>query len=130
MKRLILVLFLICSANSYAASLQPSDAQLIKAAGVPVFPKATFAIGSKAAGFRFVTSTPPEEVRSWYRQKLPEWSLLDKYGSWILYNGKPGMDMRGVMSNNQIGVKSNDKLPEWYGLDKNVTTEILIMIVR
>ena len=57
-KRLILILFLICSANSYAANLQSSDAQLIKAA---------FVFGNKDLGFRFVTSTPREDVHRCYR---------------------------------------------------------------
>ncbi|GBE00023.1 hypothetical protein BMS3Abin07_02069 [bacterium BMS3Abin07] len=130
MKKLIFILFLICSTYSYAANLQPSDTQLIKAAGVPLFSTAMFVFGSKDLGFRFVTSTPPDDVRRWYRRQLPKWSLLDNFGSWILYNGNPGLGMGAVMSKNQINVQNNNKLPGWYALDKNMTTEIVIMIVK
>jgi hypothetical protein len=130
MKRLVFILFFIFSTISSAENLQSSDAKLIEAAGLSIYSGATFVIGNNETGFRFVTSAPVEDVRQWYRQKLPEWSLLDKYGSWILYNGNPDINIGEVMSKNQISARFNDKLPEWYGLDKNMTTEIMIMIVK
>jgi hypothetical protein len=130
MKRIFLILFLVFSVNSFAASLQPADSKLIKAAGVPLFSKATFVYGNKDVGFRFASSTPPEEVQKWYRQQLPKWALLKEYGGWILYNGAPGVGMGEVMSKNQVSVKHNDNLPQWHSLDKKMTTEIVIMIVN
>jgi hypothetical protein len=38
--------------------------------------------------------------------------------------------MGEVMSKNQVSVKHNDNLPQWHSLDKNMTTEIVIMIVK
>jgi hypothetical protein len=38
--------------------------------------------------------------------------------------------MAGVISDNQVMVKRNDNLPEWHSLDKNMTTKIVIMIVK
>ena len=130
MKKMFIVLFVVFSANSYAASLQPSDLKLIKAAGIPLYSKATFVYGNKSVGFRFASSTPPEEVRKWYRQELPKWALFNDYGSWILYDGAPRIGMVEVMSKNQVSVKHNDNLPQWHSLDKNMTTEIVIMIVK
>jgi hypothetical protein len=116
--------------NLYAASLEQSDTQLIEAAGVPLFSTATFVTGNKDIGFRFATSTPTADVRQWYREQLPDWSLYAEYGGWILYEGNPGLGMGEVMSKNQINVQHNDKLPEWHALDSKVTTEIVIMIVE
>jgi hypothetical protein len=130
MKRIFLILFLVFSVNSFAASLQPADSKLIKAAGVPLFSKASFVYGNKDVGFRFASSTPPEEVQKWYRQQLPKWALLKEYGGWILYNGAPGVGMGEVMSKNQVSVKHNDNLPQWHSLDKKMTTEIVIMIIN
>ncbi len=130
MKKMFILLFLVFSVNTYAASLQPSDSKLIDAAGVPLFSKATFVYGNKDLGFRFASSTPPEEVQKWYSQQLHKWALLNKYGSWILYDGAPGIGMGEVMSKNQVSVKHNDNLPQWHSLDKNMTTEIVIMILK
>jgi hypothetical protein len=84
MKKMFIILFLVFSVNTYAASLQSSDFKLIEAAGVPLFSKATFVYGNKDVGFRFASSTPPEEVQKWYRQQLPKWALFNEYGGWIL----------------------------------------------
>jgi len=130
MKKMFITLIVVFSVNSYAASLQPSDSKLIEAAGVPLFSKATFVYGNKDVGFRFASSTPPGKVQKWYRQQLPKWSLYSEYGGWILYDGAPGMGMGKVMSKNQVSVKHNDQLPQWHSLDKNMTTEIVIMIVK
>ncbi|HEY5683676.1 MAG TPA: hypothetical protein VIR61_08385 [Sulfuricaulis sp.] len=130
MKKIFLILFLVFSVNSFAASLQSADSKLIKAAGIPLFSKATFVYGNKDVGFRFASSASPEEVQKWYRQQLPKWALLKEYGGWILYNGAPGVDMGEVMSKNQVSVKHNDNLPQWHSLDKKMTTEIVIMIVN
>ena len=66
----------------------------------------------------------------WYKQQLPDWSLYKEYGGWILYNGAPGKGMAEVMSENQVMVQKNDKLSEWFSLEKDMTTEIVIMIVK
>lgn len=130
MKKMFVLLFAIISVNSYAASLETSDSKLIADEGVPLYSNATFVYGNKDVGFRFASATPPEEVQKWYLQQLTKWSLFKEYGGWILYDGEPGLNMAGIMSKNQISVKRNDDLPQWYSLDKNMTTEIVIMIVK
>lgn len=130
MKKLFIILSLVLSMSVYAVNLQPSDSKLIDAAGVPLFPGATFVQGNKDVGFRFASSKPPEEVQKWYRQQLPKWELFNEYGGWILHNGAPGINMGEVMSKNQVSVQHNNNLPQWHSLDKNMTTEIVIMIVK
>ncbi len=130
MNKLIAVFFIILSVNSYAQSLQPLDSKVIEAAGIPLYSKATFVYGNKDIGFRFATSLLPEEVQEWYRQKMPKWALYNKYGVWILYDGAPDKGMAEVMSVNYISIVHNENLPEWHSLDKSMTTEIVIMIVK
>ena len=130
MNKLFAVFFIILSVNSYAQSLQPLDSKLIEAAGIPIYLKATFVYGNKDSGFRFATSLLPEEVQEWYRQKMPKWALYNKYGAWILYDGAPDKGMAEVMSVNYISIVHNENLPEWHSLDKSMTTEIDIFIVK
>ena len=113
-----------------AADLPSADAALIEAAGIPLYPGAAFATGSKDLGFRFATSESPEAVRKWYQEKLASWSLFDRFGSWVLHEGEPVEGMGDLMSRNQVQVQKNDKLPEWHDLDKSMTTEIVIMVVK
>lgn len=79
-----------------------------------------------------VSPTPqlPDAVRTWYREKLAGWSLFDQYDSWILYDGEPGAGMGDLMALNQVQVQTNENLPEWHGVDKSLTTEIVIMVVK
>jgi hypothetical protein len=80
---------LVISTGVYAADLPAADSKLIKAAGVPIFSGATFINGNQDVGFRFATRKSPEDVRTWYTEQLPAWSLYKEYGGWILYDGKP-----------------------------------------
>ena len=127
------LLFFLCvcwTITVHAADLNQSDASLIASAGIPVYSMAIFAYGNSDVGFRFASSISPEEVRQWYREKLPEWSVLDQYGSWILYDGNPGAGLGEVMSKPQILIKENEYLPGWHSLEKNMTTEITIMVPK
>jgi hypothetical protein len=130
MKNLFIILCLVFSINVYAESLQSSDSKLIDAAGIPIYPGAVFVQGNKDLGYRFASNTPPEKVQDWYRQKLPKWALFNEYGGWILHDGEAGINMGEVLSRNQISVQQNDNLPQWHAIDKTMTTEIVIMIVR
>jgi hypothetical protein len=83
-------------------------------------------------GYRFASSEPVDKVRTWYRKQLSSWPVYeDRYGSWIIYKGKPGADMADLlMQKTQVSVQKNDKLPEWHSLDRNMTTEIVIMVIE
>lgn len=115
-----------------ASSLPDQDEDLIERAGIPFYPKARFVYGNASVGYRYATSEPVETVQSWYQKKLPSWPVYsDKFGSWILYKGKPGASMADlVMKKTQISVQQNEKLPEWHSLDSDMTTEIVIFIVQ
>ena len=130
MNKLFIVFLLIFSVNSYTEELKPLDAKLIKDAGITLHSEAIFVYGNQDVGFRFATNVSPEDVQEWYSKELPKWALYNKYGIWILYNGEPDKGMADVMSVNRISVTHNPNLPEWHSLDKNMTTEIVIMIVK
>ena len=119
---------LFISTSAYAADLPAADSKLIKAAGVPIYPGATFINGNQDVGFRFATRKSPEDVRSWYAEQLPAWSLYKEFGGWILYDGKLGLGMGELMSKNQVSAQTNEQLHEWFGVDKAMSTEIVIML--
>jgi len=115
-----------------ATSLQDQDEQLIKSAGIPVYSKARFVYGNNSVGYRFASSEPVDNVRAWYRKQLSSWPVYeDKYGSWIIYKGKPGASMGDlIMQKTQVSIQKNDKLPEWHVLNEDMTTEIVILVVQ
>ena len=127
-KLFVLVLCLLTGIYANAAELGNSDRKIIESAGVDIYPGAQFINGSKAIGFRFASSESAAVVRKWYRKQLPSWSLYEKFGGWILYNDKPGLGMAAVMSARQVSIKTNINLPGWFGLDKGLTTEIVVMV--
>lgn len=110
--------------------LPAQDVKVIETAGVPIFPEATFATGSRDVGYRFATSKIPAEVRQWYREELSTWSLYEEYGGWILYTGQQGLGMSELMSKVQIMIQKNENLPQWHSLKKDMTTEIVILIPK
>ena len=115
-----------------ATSLPDQYEGQIKKAGIPSYSKARFVYGNPSVGYRYASSEPVENVRKWYRKKLPSWSVYeDEFASWIIYKGKPGVGMSQLMmQKDQVSVQKNAKLPEWHSLDKDMTTEILIFIVQ
>lgn len=115
---------------AYANELSSSDMALIEKAGIPLHSDLNFVLGSKDLGFRFATSEPVDKLRQWYQVKLSGWALLDKYGSWVLYNGEPGLSIGEVSTKPQVMILKNDNLPEWHSLEKTMTTEIVIMVME
>ena len=115
-----------------ATSLPDQDEKLIKSAGIPLYSEARFVYGNNSVGYRFASSQPVEAVRAWYRKQLSSWPVYeDEYGSWIIYKGKPGAGMGDlIMKKTQVSIQKNDKLPEWHSLDKNMTTEIVVMVIE
>jgi hypothetical protein len=124
----ILIWMLFIGTIVYAADLPAADRKLIKAAGIPIYSGATFINGNQDVGFRFATNKSPDDVRTWYTVQLPAWSLYKEYGGWILYDGKSGLGMEEVMSKNQVSVQTNEQLHDWFGVDKAMSTEIVIML--
>jgi hypothetical protein len=131
MKQLIMIIFcLVITAGVQAADLSATGAQVIQSAGVKIYPDADFIEGNQDIGFRFATKKSPAEVRAWYKKQLSGWSLHDKFGGWVIYNGKPGVTMGELMSINHVSVKENKMLHEWFGVDPAMSTEIVIMIPK
>jgi hypothetical protein len=67
--------------------------------------------GKVETGIRFASNKSTDEVKSWYKEKHPDRSVMDKYGSWVLYKDAPGASRPEVMSGNQILLQKNDQLP-------------------
>jgi len=132
--RLILTgcLLLVFSAGiALAADLPARNVPILKEAGIPLYKGAQFTnggLGDELVGARFASSASVEDVRAFYREKFPAWALNAEYGSWILYNGKPGGGPAAYMGKQQISVRVEKNLPEWFGLAKNMTTEIIIVV--
>jgi hypothetical protein len=111
------------------AGSTPDDLKAVLAkARVPIYPGAVFCVGSTSAGIRFATSDSVDQVRKWYRAQRSQWALIDepKYQVWVLYEGPPGSGMMQWTAYNMAQVSENKSLPEWHGLSKNMTTEIVL----
>ncbi len=130
MKKLLAILIIFFSVNAYATDLEPGDSKLIEAAGIPLYPKAVFINWDQDTGYRFATSVPPEEARAWYRKQLPKWALYNENGGWELYDGAPAIGFAQVLSGTYVLVQKNEFLPQWFSLEKNMTTEIVIRIAE
>ena len=114
-----------------AADLPAKDAKIMEEAGIPLYKGAEFingGLGDELVGARFASSAPVEDVRAFYRDKFPNWALNAEYGAWILYDGEPGGGPAAYMGKQQISVVTNKNLPEWFGIAKNKTTEIIIVV--
>lgn len=124
-------LMLITSTGVFAGNLSAGDQNLIKETGIPIYSGAEFVNGNHDVGFRFATSKSPEEVRAWYKKQLSVWELYSEYGGWILYEGKPGLGIGDLMMlKKQVQVQNNTKLHEWFGIDKNKSTEIVLLVPK
>ena len=131
---IIAVSFLLLSLFSLPAfaedTLSDNDKSILAKAGVPVYSGLQFINGSfnGTLGVRFACSDDVEKVREYYRSKLPGWALNDQYGSWILYNGKPGDGPGDYMAKNQVMVSKNENLQSWFGTPADMTTEVVIAL--
>ena len=129
---LVIGLMLVLSTvTALAADLPAKDVKLLEEAGIPLYKGAEFingGLGDELVGARFASSAPVEDVRAFYRDKFPNWALNAEYGAWILYDGEPGGGPAAYMGKQQISVVTNKNLPEWFGIAKNKTTEIIIVV--
>lgn len=98
----------------------------LESKNIPLYPGAIYCIGEASMGVRFASDVDPEKVKGWYKAKYPKWSIMDKYGSWALYDGPPDAGLAKLMSAKRIEIKHNDQLPSWHSLSSDMTTEILI----
>ena len=131
----LLIITLACFVFGFTVSigaeeLSAEGSKILKQIGIPVYPGSKFINGTTGdiTSFRFASSDGEKKVRDWYREKFPKWALENNYGSWILYNGKPGGGPAEYMYKNQILVQENIMLIEWFSLPASMTTEIIISL--
>lgn len=123
---LVLVLFLLTLTPLFAGQTIPVDVEAgLNSKGFAIYPGAVYCTGTVDIGIRFASRKSTDEVKSWYKEKYPDWSVMDEYGSWVLYKGAPGASMPEVMSSNQILIQKNVQLPSWHSLSADMTTEIM-----
>ena len=121
----LLAIFLIPT-GLVAQDIPAKVSSQLEAKDIPIFPEAVYCMGEARVGIRFASDEDPEKVRTWYKNQYPKWSIMDKYGSWTLYDGPPGASMAKLMSAKRIEIKANEQLPSWHSLSSDMTTEILI----
>ena len=97
----------------------------IKAKNFPAYPGSEYCTGPINMGARFASSDPVDKVRKWYQGKLPDWSVMDQYGTWTLHEGAADASVAEVMTGKQITIMKNDALPSWHDLSPDTTTEII-----
>lgn len=95
MKKLVLLFFFFLCSTVFAANLPDKDLDIINAARIHLYDEAIFVYGNKDVDYRFASKEVPGNVQQWHREQLPQWSLFNQYGSWILYDGKPDSGMAG-----------------------------------
>lgn len=125
----LLAVLCCCGTTVFAGNETPADVKAVLAkAGVPVYPEAVFCTGNTEAGIRFATKQSPETVRKWYASQKPGWSLFEetKFGIWVLYEGPKKIGMMEWTMYNMVQVQTNDQLPSWHNLPKDMTTEIVL----
>lgn len=132
MNRLIGALFLcllLPPLSFQARADMPADtAAQIEQAGIPIYPGAVYCIGDVQIGIRLATDDDLEAVRQWYRDKLPDWGLMTDWGLWVLHDGGPIKSGADLMSDSLTSITIGEQamMPGWYGLDADMTTEILL----
>lgn len=133
MKKLIITMLgcMFCLVGAaVAAELSDSDTKLLKESGIPLYKDTQFingGLGDDVVGARFATSAAVDDVRAFYREVFPGWALQSGYG-WTLYDGKPSKSPAAFVGKKSITVQENKNLPEWFGLSRDMTTEIMIVV--
>lgn len=126
-----LLTLLLLSFDSFAGNaISPSDQAILDKADIPLYPGMQYTNGSLGGmmGVRFASADPTQKIRAWYREKFPQWALNDQYGSWILYDGKPGGGPMAYMNEKQVMIVENKELPQWFNLPPSMTTEVVIVV--
>jgi hypothetical protein len=124
---LLALSLLLAVSTANAKDLPAADAAAIKAAGIPIYEQAVFLDGGREVGYRFATSQPPAAVKQWYRAKLADWVLFDQYGAWVLHKERKGAPLPEIIGKRQVSVATNPDMVGMYKINKDMTTEIVIV---
>lgn len=124
-------LLLLVSAAALAGGDIPDQSRVaLEKVGVPVYPGAVYCVGNAEAGIRLATSDAQDTVREWYVEQLPEWTLFEDFGMWMLADSPPGSSLSDRVESNSMVVDINDQMPQWHGLAADMTTQIVIMLPK
>jgi len=128
---MLLTIFIMFAAPVLGAETIPANTKAaFDKVGVAVYPGAVYCTGDPDTGVRLATKDGPDKVRAWYKEKLPGWTVFDKFGMWALVDS-PGVDsMVDLMKSNNLVVTENSELPGWHKLPANMTTEIVVALPR
>jgi hypothetical protein len=128
---ILLTIFIMSATLVFGSDSMPENTKAaFDKVGVAVYPSAVYCTGDPAIGVRLATSDSPEKVRAWYMEKLPNWTVFDKFGIWALVDKSSVETMVDVMQSNNLVVTENLELPAWHKLPANVTTEIVVALPR
>ena len=98
-------------------------------ANISIYPDATFVYGNSKIGYCFATNESVEAVKAWYKKQLPSWQVYEDNDSCAFYTGDKETNLRDlVMKTPFVILQKNSNLPVKHSLDKNMTTEIVIMV--
>jgi len=84
-------------------------------------------LGDDAVAARFATGAAVEDVRRFYRDAFPGWALQSEYG-WVFYDGETSKSPTAFSARKSVTVEENKNFPEWFGLPRDVTTEIMVVV--
>ena len=130
MKKILIMMLLALPLGVGAEDLAAEDAALLESLAIPIHPDAMYVYGNRETGMRFASNTAVDEIRQWYIEQLGEWSVMNEFGLWALYDGPEGADFGTVMMASQVTVGENEELPGWHSLDDDMTTEIVIQVAK
>jgi hypothetical protein len=128
---MLVTVFIMSATSVFGSNSMPENTKAaLDKVGVAVYPSAVYCAGDPVIGVRLATSDNLEKVRAWYKEKLPDWTVFDKFGIWALVD-KPSVEtMVDLMESNNLVVTENQELPTWHKLPANMTTEIVVALPR
>ena len=130
MKKILIALLLLLPFGLSAEEIPAAETEILENNGILVHPDSTYVYGNTEIGMRFASNKSVDDIRSWFTEKLGEWSVFEQFGLWAIYVGPDGADFGTVMMATQIAVSENDELPEWHSLNDDMTTEIVIKVAQ
>ncbi len=88
------------------------QASALDAAGVPVYPGATFMTADESNGMAlwFNSSDSPDAIMDWYEEQLPEWTATTVNTMRVIYNGPAGAGQEKIMAVPHLYVMTGEQL--------------------
>lgn len=116
------------SAQAILASNHLTDGQksALQAAGVPVYPGATYLTGGEDEGVSmwFKSSDSPGTIMDWYEEQLPDWSATTINGIRVVYKGPAGIGLEDLQNVPYVYVTSGEQLGRGGDYGNEITISI------